>query len=77
MLLTLDECLEPSIAIMSFSIIRSKTWIRTVFADHVPIPERTQESDDIFPAEHALNLPIRHHGKLVDSITVDLFQGRP
>jgi hypothetical protein len=39
--------------------------------------ERTQESDDIFLTEHALNLPIHHHGRLVDSITVHLFQGRP
>ena len=36
-----------------------------------------QIADDILPAEHALNLPIYHHGKLVDSITVHFLQSCP
>ena len=40
-------------------------------------PERAQEGDDIFPAQHADNASIGHHGELVDAIAIHLLEGGP
>ena len=39
--------------------------------------ERTQESDDIFPAQHADDMVVPSNGQLVDSIAVHLLDGGP
>jgi hypothetical protein len=49
--------------------IKSQTiGLNTKFA------QGAQIADDILPAEHALDLPIFHHRKLINPIAVHLFQ---